>query len=122
MSDAVHYAMTRAIARGETLHTRIDGLWELLYGLGPSIPTAWNTRSRGTLERGERSIDRVVFELSNDVAYSVESARFHVLSSVLLVALTIKQMMPGCKMPDGSRCSTNFSPLTYTVCPALWPP
>ena len=28
----------------------------------------------------------------------------------------------GCRMPDGMRCSTNFAPPTYTVCPALWPP
>ncbi|MDP4234385.1 MAG: hypothetical protein Q8921_11345 [Bacteroidota bacterium] len=94
-SDAVHYAMTNAISRGDTLPTRIDSLWELLYGLGPSIPKAWNTLSRSSLERGERSIDRVVFELSNDVAYSIDTVRYHVLSSVLLVALTIKQMMPG---------------------------
>ncbi len=91
-SDAVHYAMTSAISRGETLHSRIAGLWELLYELGPSIPTAWNTLSRTTLERGESSLDRIVFELSKDVAYAVEPARYHVLTSVLVVALTIKQM------------------------------
>ncbi len=31
-------------------------------------------------------------------------------------------VLVGLRMPDGSRCRAYFSPLTTSVCPALFPP
>lgn len=90
-SEAVHHAMMNTVSAAISRRTRIEMLRELLYSLGESIPNAWNTSARPMLERREHSVDRITHALSSDLAYSSESARYQVLSSVLLVALTIKQ-------------------------------
>jgi hypothetical protein len=94
-ADAVNYAMMNALNASPSQVARVRGMWELLYELAQSIPTSWQTASREVLEQRELSIDRIIQELSIDVAQSTEPIRYHVLSSVLLVALTIKQMTNG---------------------------
>ena len=90
-ADAVHYAMTNAMAPAAPA-ARMERMRELLYGLAQTIPCAWNTLARKTLENREGSIDRIVYELSLDMGQGCDPIRYHVLNSVLLVALTIKQM------------------------------
>jgi hypothetical protein len=91
-ADAVHYAMTNAMAASPSPAARVTGLRELLYDLAQSIPAAWQTATREVLEQRESSIDQIVHKLSIDLGYATEPIRYNVLSSVLLVALTIKQM------------------------------
>jgi hypothetical protein len=94
-ADAVNYAMMNALNAAPSQVARVRGLWELLYELAQSIPLSWQTSSRVVLERREASIDCVITELSVDLGQAIEPIRYHVLSSVLLVALTIKQMTNG---------------------------
>ena len=94
-TDAVNYAMMNTLSAAPSPVARVRGLWELLYELAQSIPVSWQTASRSVLERREASIDCVISELSIDLGQAIEPIRYNVLSSVLLVALTIKQMTYG---------------------------
>ena len=92
-TDAVHYAanlvlMDRTAVRSQ----RIERLFELLYSLAESIPVSWGTTSQAMLARREGSIERIVQSLSFDVVEHQEYSNYSVLSSVLSVALSIKQL------------------------------
>lgn len=104
-ADAVHYAMTNAMAASSSLAVREMGLRELLYELAQSIPASWQTASRELLSQREASIDRIVHMLSIDLGYATEPIRYNVLSSVLLVALTIKQMTSAAQRAAAQRAA-----------------
>ena len=92
-SDAVHYAASQVLLDAAfTKQTQVERLRELLYSLASTIPEAWGTRSRAILIRRDSSIERVVRTLASDLYNNSEPSRYLVLSSVQLLALTIKQM------------------------------
>jgi hypothetical protein len=91
--EAVNYAANLVIAEKAVTRThRLARLRELLYGLAKSIPEAWGTDARAVLERHEPSIDQIISAITMDMYDNQELVRYQVLSSILLVALTIKQM------------------------------
>jgi hypothetical protein len=95
-SDAVHNAAMHVLTDGASPRPkRVEELRELLYSLAPSIPDSWQTSSRPILARRERSIDQILHALSFDVCENVESPRYQVLSSVMMLALTVKQATSG---------------------------
>ncbi len=77
----------RTVAR----QRQIEELEELLYSLGNSIPESWETQTRTLLTGRERSIDRLVRVLTMEMHLDPKHPRYSVLSSVLLLAFTIKQ-------------------------------
>ncbi len=92
-SEAVNHAANLVLTDETSKRAqRVDRLFELLYSLADSIPESWKTAARTTLERRECSIERIVRVLSRDVAEHPEFSEYFVLSSVLLLALTIKQL------------------------------
>ncbi len=92
-SEAVNYAANLVLAdRAAHRAQRIERLLDLLHSLAYTIPESWRTNSRSVLERRERSIERIVQALSADVAEHPELSEYFVLSSVLQLALTIKQL------------------------------
>ena len=95
-SDAVNYAATQVLSHAHvTRRKRVEELRELLYSLAATIPDSWQTTSRPILARREPSIDRILHALSYDVCENQESPRYQVLSSVMLLALTVKQATSG---------------------------
>jgi hypothetical protein len=92
-SEAVNYAANLVLTdRAAQRAQRVERLLDLLHSLAHTIPEAWGTKSRPILTRRERSIERIVQVLSLDVAEHPELSEYFVLSSVLLLALTIKQL------------------------------
>ena len=92
-SDAVHFAANQVLAQTSfSPQSRTDQLSELLYSLAPTIPETWATRSRGLLARREPSIEIVIDALGRDLQDNAKTSRYLVLSSILLLALTIKQL------------------------------
>jgi hypothetical protein len=93
-SEAVNYAANLVLTDRAVQRTqRVERLFDLLHSLGHTIPEVWGTRSRAILARRERSIERIVQSLSIDVAEHPDLSEYFVLSSVLLLALTIKQLI-----------------------------
>lgn len=92
-SEAVNYAANLVLTDLAAQRAqRIERLLDLLHSLAFTIPESWKTKSRGMLARRESSIERIVQALSIDVAEHPELSEYFVLSSVLLLALTIKQL------------------------------
>ena len=92
-SEAVDTAASNVLRNDATPRKdRARQLTELLYSLGPSIPESWHTSARTVLDRRERSIDRILHALSKDVCDNPHHTRYDVLSSVMLLALTVKQV------------------------------
>jgi hypothetical protein len=92
-SDAVHFAANQVLAQTSfSPQSRTDQLCELLYSLAPTIPETWPTLSRGLLARREPAIEIVIDALGRDLQENTDSSRYLVLSSVLMLALTIKQL------------------------------
>jgi hypothetical protein len=92
-SDAVHFAANQVLAQTTfSPQSRADQLRELLYSLAPTIPETWATPSRGLLVRRELSIEIVIDALGRDLQENTDSSRYLVLSSILLLAQTIKQL------------------------------
>ena len=92
-SEAVHYATNQVLMdAAATRRMRIEQLRELLYSLAATIPEAWSTHARPILAHREPSIERVVSALTGDIHDNREHARYLVLSSIQLLALTIKQL------------------------------
>ena len=91
--EAVNHAANIVITdQAVTRSHRLARLRELLYSLANSIPQSWGTRARTTLAAHEPSIDSVITALSMDMYDNPDLTRYQILSSILLVALTIKQM------------------------------
>lgn len=89
MNHAANLVLTdRAIHRAQ----RTERLLDLLHSLAQTIPESWGTKSRALLARRERSIERIIHALSLDVAEHPELSEYFALSSVLLLAFTIKQL------------------------------
>jgi hypothetical protein len=92
-SDAVHYATNQVLTNAAaTSRMRIEQLRELLYSLAATIPEAWRTHTRPVLTHQESSIERVVGALAIDLHENREPSHYFVLSSIQLLALTIKQL------------------------------
>ena len=91
--EAVNRAANVVISNGAGARShRANRLLDLLHGFAQAIPDSWGTGVRRLLVHQERSIDYIVRVLSLDVKRNPEPQRYQVLSSVLLLALTIKQM------------------------------
>ena len=94
-SEAVNHAANLLLAdRAAQRAQRIENLFDLLHSLAATIPESWGTETRAMLANREPSIDRIVEALSMDVAEHPDLSDYFVLSSVLLLALTIKQLHP----------------------------
>jgi hypothetical protein len=99
-SDAVSHAANLVLTdRGVHRAQRTERLLDLLHSLAQTIPESWGTKSRALLACRERSIERIIHALSLDVAEHPELSEYFVLSSVLLLAFTIKQL--GATDPNG---------------------
>jgi hypothetical protein len=91
--EAVNHAANIVITdQAVTRTSRLARLRELLYSLANSIPESWYTESRPVLTRREHSIDYIIEALTIDMYENEDLTRYQILSSILLVALTIKQM------------------------------
>lgn len=92
-SEAVNFAASLVLTDRSAQRTQqIERLLDLLHSLALTIPEAWGTKSRAVLANRERSIERIVQALSMDVADHPQLSEYFVLSSVLLLALTVKQL------------------------------
>ncbi len=95
-SEAVDLAASNVLSdHAASRKDRARQLTELLYSLGTTIPESWQTSARKVLYARERSIDRILNALSKDVGDNPYHLRYQVLSSVLLLALTVKQFSGG---------------------------
>jgi hypothetical protein len=90
-SEAVHFAAETALLSGQVA-SKSDQLRELLYGLGSSIPEAWSTSTRQMLAGRESCIERLLEGIRSDLGGDYESYRYQVLSSILQLALMVKQV------------------------------
>ena len=91
--EAVNHAANIVITDQAVTRThRMLRLRELLYSLAVSIPESWGTQTRILLSRREASIDALVNALTMDMYENPDPPQYQVLSSIMLLALTIKQM------------------------------
>jgi hypothetical protein len=90
-SDAVHFAAESAL-RTYPFASRSEHLRELLYGLGNTIPEAWSTSTRQLLAGREACIELLLEGIRSDLGGDYESYRYQVLSSILQLALMVKQL------------------------------
>ena len=90
--EAVDRAASNVLRNATIARQRqVEQLQDLLYSLGNSIPEAWGTQTKALLTRREHSLDHLVGILTMEMHLDPEHPRYSVLSSLLLLAFTIKQ-------------------------------